>query len=84
MVDLRTSARRPVLMTNIASLLVGFAMFANMLLTTQQLQLPAATGYGFGLTSSPPACAWCPPDWPWWCSRRCPAASSDASAARSR
>ena len=41
MVDLRTSARRPVLMTNLASLLIGFAMFANMLLTTQQLQLPA-------------------------------------------
>ncbi|KRE56856.1 MFS transporter [Arthrobacter sp. Soil736] len=49
MVDLRTSARRPVLMTNLASLLIGFAMFANMLLTTQQLQLPAATGYGFQL-----------------------------------
>jgi MFS family permease len=49
MVDLRTSARRPVLMTNLASLLIGFAMFANMLLTTQQLQLPAVTGYGFEL-----------------------------------
>jgi MFS family permease len=50
MVDLRTSARRPVLLTNLASLLVGFAMFANMLLTTQQLQLPASTGYGFQLS----------------------------------
>ncbi|GAC1500587.1 MAG: hypothetical protein NVS2B15_23090 [Pseudarthrobacter sp.] len=50
MVDLRTSARRPVLMTNLASLLIGFAMFANMLLTTQQLQLPATTGYGFELS----------------------------------
>jgi MFS family permease len=50
MVDLRTSARRPVLMTNLASLLIGFAMFANMLLTTQQLQLPAVTGYGFELS----------------------------------
>jgi MFS family permease len=49
MVDLRTSARRPVLLTNLASLLIGFAMFANMLLTTQQLQLPTSTGYGFGL-----------------------------------
>lgn len=49
MVDLRTFARRPVLLTNLASLLTGFAMFANMLLTTQQLQLPASTGYGFGL-----------------------------------
>jgi MFS family permease len=50
MVDLRTSARRPVLMTNLASLLIGFSMFANMLLTTQQLQLPAVTGYGFELS----------------------------------
>jgi MFS family permease len=49
MVDLRTSGRRPVLLTNLASLLIGFAMFANMLLTTQQLQLPATTGYGFEL-----------------------------------
>ncbi|WP_235036202.1 MFS transporter [Arthrobacter sp. 18067] len=49
MVDLRTSARRPVLLTNLASLLIGFAMFANMLLTTQQLQLPTSTGYGFQL-----------------------------------
>ncbi|GAA1787526.1 hypothetical protein GCM10009712_38700 [Pseudarthrobacter sulfonivorans] len=51
MVDLRTSARRAVLMTNVATLLIGFAMFANMLLTTQQLQLPASTGYGFGLSA---------------------------------
>jgi MFS family permease len=49
MVDLRTSGRLPVLMTNLASLLVGFAMFANMLLTTQQLQLPTSTGYGYQL-----------------------------------
>ncbi|MET3774347.1 MFS family permease [Arthrobacter nitrophenolicus] len=49
MVDLRTSARRPVLMTNLASLLIGFSMFANMLVTTQQLQLPVVTGYGFEL-----------------------------------
>ncbi|YCQ22646.1 MFS transporter (plasmid) [Arthrobacter sp. Z1-9] len=37
------------LLTNLASLLIGFAMFANMLLTTQQLQLPAIIGYGFEL-----------------------------------
>lgn len=49
LIDLRTSARRPVLLTNIASILAGFAMFANLLLTTQQLQLPESTGYGFGL-----------------------------------
>ena len=50
MVDLRTSARRPVLLTNIASILVGFSMYANMLSTTQQLQLPNVGGYGFGLS----------------------------------
>jgi MFS family permease len=49
-VDLRTSARRPVLLTNIASFLVGFAMYCNMLSTTEILQMPTATGYGFGLT----------------------------------
>ena len=52
LVDLRTSGRRPVLLTNLASVLAGFAMFANMLLTTQQMQLPQATGYGLGLTVS--------------------------------
>lgn len=49
LVDLRTSARRPVLLTNIASLLAGFAMFANLLVSVQQLQLPVASGVGFGL-----------------------------------
>lgn len=49
MVDLRTSSRRPVLLTNLASLLVGFSMYANMLATTQQLQLPEVSGFGFGL-----------------------------------
>jgi hypothetical protein len=34
MVDIRTSTRRPVLLTNIASLLVGFAMFGNLLATS--------------------------------------------------
>lgn len=50
LVDLRTSVRRPVLLTNIASALLGFTMFGNMLSTTQQMQMPAATGYGFDLS----------------------------------
>ncbi|WP_461168744.1 MFS transporter [Arthrobacter sp. Z1-15] len=50
LVDLRTSARRPVLLTNAATVLVGFSMYANMLVTTQQLQLSRETGYGFGLS----------------------------------
>ena len=50
LVDLRTSARRPILLTNIASILVGFALMANMLISTQQLQQPGAAS-GFGLTA---------------------------------
>lgn len=49
LVDLRTSTRRPVLLTNVASLLAGFAMFTNLLVATQQLQIPVETGVGFGL-----------------------------------
>lgn len=49
LIDLRTSSRRPVLLTNIASLLAGFAMFANLLVATQQLQIPVESGIGFGL-----------------------------------
>jgi MFS family permease len=49
LVDLRTSTRRPVLLTSIASLLAGFAMFANLLVATQQLQIPGVNGAGFGL-----------------------------------
>lgn len=49
MVDLRTSVKRPVLLTNLASVLVGFSMYANNLSTTQQLQMPTISGYGFEL-----------------------------------
>lgn len=49
LVDVRVAARPAVLIVNIASILAGFAMFANMLVTTQLLQLPPATGYGLGL-----------------------------------
>ncbi|MGN0122220.1 MAG: MFS transporter [Rhodococcus sp. (in: high G+C Gram-positive bacteria)] len=52
MVDLRVSSRRPVLLTNIAGLFVGFAAYANTLSTTQQLQLPEITGFGFGLSAA--------------------------------
>jgi MFS family permease len=50
LVDLRTSSVRPVLITNIAALFIGFSMYANMLATTQQLQMPTAAGYGFGVS----------------------------------
>lgn len=48
LVDLRVSARRPVLFTNLASVLVGFAMYAMSLTFPQLLQAPAETGYGLG------------------------------------
>ncbi|WP_128432048.1 MFS transporter [Streptomyces cyaneus] len=48
LVDLRTTARRQVLVTNLASIAVGFAMFAMSLVIPQILQLPAQTGYGLG------------------------------------
>ncbi|MFI7678040.1 MFS transporter [Actinophytocola sp. NPDC049390] len=48
LVDLRVSARRPVLFTNLASVLVGFSMYSMSLVLPQLLQAPAATGYGLG------------------------------------
>ncbi len=48
LVDLRTTARRQVLLTNIASAVFGFAMFAMSLVLPQLLQLPRETGYGLG------------------------------------
>jgi predicted MFS family arabinose efflux permease len=50
LVDLRVSARPTVLWTNAASIMIGFGMFAGFLVTTQILQAPRATGYGFGLS----------------------------------
>ncbi|MHA6804407.1 MFS transporter [Salinifilum ghardaiensis] len=50
LVDLRTSARRQVLLTNIASAVFGFSMYAITLVVPQLVQLPEATGYGFGRT----------------------------------
>ncbi|MDA4106890.1 MFS transporter permease [Mycobacterium holsaticum DSM 44478] len=47
-VDLRTTLRRPVLSTNMASIAVGFALFAMSLIGPQVLELPPATGYGLG------------------------------------
>ena len=50
LVDIRTSARKSVLLTNVASVMVGFAMYCNNLATTQQLQMPKISGYGFQLS----------------------------------
>ncbi|CAN5320536.1 MFS transporter [soil metagenome] len=47
-VQIRTSASKPVLLTNITAVLVGFAMFTNNLVLPQLLQAPVGTGYGLG------------------------------------
>lgn len=47
-VDLPLSFYRPILLTNLATLLMGIAMFFNMITTSQQAQRPVAAG-GFGL-----------------------------------
>lgn len=48
LVDLRVTARRQVLLTNVASAVFAFSMFAQSLVLPQILQLPAATGHGLG------------------------------------
>lgn len=49
LVDLRVASRRAVLLVNVASVFAGFAMYVNMLVSMQLLQMPTATGYGQGL-----------------------------------
>ncbi|MFC4022023.1 MFS transporter [Micromonospora sp. GCM10011542] len=48
LVDMRLSARRPVLMTNLATVAIGFAIYGMLFVFPQILQAPTATGYGFG------------------------------------
>ncbi|MET9088840.1 MFS transporter [Streptomyces sp. NPDC004237] len=48
LVDMTVLARRPVLMTNVATLLIGFGMFGVFLLVPQLAQAPKASGFGFG------------------------------------
>ncbi|WP_153504213.1 MFS transporter [Cumulibacter manganitolerans] len=48
LVDMRVTARPTVKYTNLASILVGFAMYSSNLVITQLIQAPVDTGYGFG------------------------------------
>ncbi|WP_433559358.1 MFS transporter [Pseudonocardia xinjiangensis] len=48
LVDLRTSARPAVLLTNLASIMVGASFLVVTLVLPQLLQLPEATGHGLG------------------------------------
>ncbi|MDG9716026.1 MFS transporter [Streptomyces sp. DH24] len=48
LVDLRTTARREVLLTNLVSIMVGVSFYVVSLVLPQLLQLPTATGHGLG------------------------------------
>jgi MFS family permease len=50
MVDLRVAARRPVLMTNLASIASGFALFSGQVAFPQLLELPTSSGVGLELS----------------------------------
>ena len=50
--DIASLSSRPVLMTNLATVLVGFGMFGSFILIPQLAQAPEATGYGFGLDAT--------------------------------
>jgi MFS family permease len=46
LIDIRAASRPAVALVNICAVFTGFGMFANMLITTQRLQLPTADGLG--------------------------------------
>lgn len=50
LVDLRATARRTVLLTNLGSIMIGFGMYGQNLIVPQIMQLSTATGYGHGLS----------------------------------
>lgn len=49
-VDVRLAIRMPVAITNVIAFFIGFAMFANILVVTQAVQVPASVPWGHGLT----------------------------------
>lgn len=48
MVDMRALGRPQIAVTNVATILVGFALFSTFVGTSLYAQAPASTGYGFG------------------------------------
>ena len=52
MVDMRMLAHRPVLLTNIATMISGFALFSCFVLVPTFVQTPPAHGYGFGASAT--------------------------------
>jgi MFS family permease len=52
MVDMRMLAHRPVLLTNLATLGAGFALFSCFVLVPTFVQMPKSLGYGFGASAT--------------------------------
>ncbi len=52
MVDMRMLAHRPVLLTNVATMVSGFALFSCFVLVPTFVQAPTSRGYGFGATAT--------------------------------
>lgn len=52
MVDLRTFAHRPVLLTNVTTFISGFALFSCFVLLPAFVAAPSSRGYGFGATAT--------------------------------
>ncbi|SEO77227.1 MFS transporter [Trujillonella endophytica] len=48
LVDLATLRRGPMVLTNVATLFFGFALFASLIGTASYVQAPESSGYGFG------------------------------------
>ena len=52
MVDMRMLAHRPVLLTNVTTMISGFALFSCFVLLPAFVEAPASRGYGFGATAT--------------------------------
>jgi MFS family permease len=50
--DISALAKPPVLITNLATLLVGFGMFGSFILIPTLAEAPTSTGYGFGVDAT--------------------------------
>ena len=48
LVDLQALRRKPIVLTNLASVLFGFALFASFIGTAAYVEAPEVSGYGFG------------------------------------
>ncbi|MEX3651850.1 MFS transporter [Mycolicibacterium fortuitum] len=62
-VDMRTTLKRPVLLTNLASIAVGFGMFALSLVGPSCSRCPGRPDSAWGRAWSPRVCGWRPVAW---------------------